>query len=121
MSANVGPCGDKGGSGQAGTGRKSGVPAGDAFLPGTTAAELKRPARREMDAKSSRKYLAAMHRKTGRSSQEIVECIGGNYEAVGAWLADTHKGHLRHPPAEEPVPAQKNAAQDAPEDHGGGA
>ena len=31
-------------------------------------------------------------RKTGKSSQEIAECIGENYEAVGAWLADIHKG-----------------------------
>ena len=57
-------------------GRKSRVPTGDAFLPGTTTAELKRLARREVDAKSSRKYLAAMHRKMGRSNHEIAEYIG---------------------------------------------
>ena len=36
------------------------------------------------------------------------------------WPRST-RGHLRHPPAEEPGPAQENVAQDAPEDHGGGA
>ena len=73
-------------------GRKSRVPEADAFLPGTTAAELRRLAQREMDAKSSRKYLAAMHRKMGRSNQEIAEYIGENYEVVRVWLADVRKG-----------------------------
>ena len=59
-----------------------------------TAAELKRLARREMDAKSSQKYLAAMHRKMDRSGQEIAEYIGENYEVVRVWLADIHKGGI---------------------------
>ena len=108
MSANVDPYGDKGGSGQGGMGRKSGVPEGDAFLPGTTAAELKRLARRETDAKSSQKYLAAMHRKMGKSNQDIAEHIGENYEVVRVWLADIHEGGISAiPRRKSPGPPRK--------------
>ena len=100
---------------------KRGSRGGGAFLSGTTAAELKRLARREVDEKSSRNYLAAMRRKAGKPNYEIAECIGENYKAVRVWLADIYNGHLCRPSAEEPGPARKNAAQDAPEDHGGGA
>ena len=89
-------------------GRKSGVPEGDAFLPGTTAAELKRLARREMDGKSSRKYLAAMHRKMGRSNLEIAEYVGENYEVVRVWLAEIHKeGISAIPRRKSPGPPRK--------------
>ena len=59
-----------------------------------------------------------MHRKMGGSNREIAACLGENCEVVRVWLADIRKGHLRHPLAEEPWPARKNAAQGAPEDHG---
>ena len=63
-------------------------------MPGTTAAELKRLARREMDTKSSRKYLAAMRRKMGRSNRDIAKYIGENYEVVRVWLVDIYRGGI---------------------------
>ena len=89
-------------------GRKSRVPEGNAFLPGTTAAELKRLAQREMDAKSSQKYLAAMHRKMGKSNQEIAAYVGESYEVVRVWLADIHKGGISAiPRRKSPGPPRK--------------
>ena len=61
-----------------------------------------------MDGKSSRKYLAAMHRKMGRSNQEIAEYVGENYEVVRVWLAEIHKGGISAiPRRKSPGPPRK--------------
>ena len=79
----------------------------DAFPPGTTAAGLRRLARREMDAKSSPKCLAAMHRKAGGSNQEIAAYLAENYEVVRVRLADIHKGISAIPWRKSPGPPRK--------------
>ena len=73
-------------------GRKSGVPVGAKFLPGTSANRLGKLSRESNDVKTSRKYLAAMHRKMGKSNGEIAALLGEKYGTVRAWLADMHKG-----------------------------
>lgn len=75
-------------------GRKSTVPTGDAFLPGTTVEELRLMARREADGKSSRKCLAAMHRKRGLSAKEIAVIIGESDNVTRGWLTAIHQGGI---------------------------
>ena len=73
-------------------GRKGSVPAGEGFLPGTSAGELARLARKETDGKTARKYLAAYHRKEGKSFSEIAEITLDTYVAVRNWLVAMHNG-----------------------------
>ena len=63
-------------------------------MPGTSAEALRRLAKREMDALTSRKYMAACHRKAGRSFEEISQMILVPCDAVEDWLAAMHKGGL---------------------------
>ena len=79
-------------------GRKGSVPAGEGFLPGTSAGELARLARKEMDGKTARKYVAAYHRKAGKSFNEIAEIVLDTYVAVRNWLVAMHKGGLEAAP-----------------------
>ena len=55
--------------------------------------------------------------RTGRSPHASARTA----RRSGCGWPTSARGHLRHPLAEEPWPARKNAAQGAPEDHGGGA
>lgn len=59
---------------------------------GTSAETLKLLANREMDALTAKKYMAAYHRKAGRSFEEISQMILASYHAVRAWLLAMHKG-----------------------------
>ena len=67
-------------------GCRSSIPVGPAFLPGTSAEDLRRMARDENDAKNSRKYLAAHHRKKGKYVTEVAEAVGERCETARTWL-----------------------------------
>ena len=73
-------------------GRKGVVPAGEAFLPGTSAEELGRRAREEKDGKSARKYLAAYQRKKGMGIGEIADMLAESYHTARRWLVGIHNG-----------------------------
>ena len=79
------------GVGGAVMGRKSCVPVGDKFLPGTTAKRLEKLSREAADEKTSRKYQAAMHRKMGKTNSEIAVLLGEKYGTIRRWLADMHE------------------------------
>ena len=79
-------------------GRKGSVPAGEGFLLGTSAGELARLARKETDGKTARKYVAAYHRKAGKSFSEIAEMDLDTYVVVRNWLVAMHKGGLEAAP-----------------------
>ena len=82
-------------------------PGGRGFLPGTSAGELARLARKEMDGKTAGKYLAAYHRKAGRSFSEIAETVLGTHAAARNWLAAITRPGGR-PAAQEPRQAQND-------------
>ena len=82
--------------------RKGSIPAGEDFLPGTSAEELGRMAKVEKDGKTARKFLAAHHRKMGSSIAEIAWIVSETYGTARRWLADIHKGGLGA------VPRRKN-------------
>lgn len=79
-------------------GRKGSIPAGNAFMPGTSAEELDRLARKEMDGPTAKRYTAAYHRKMGRSFEEIEDMVRASYDAVRRWLVAMHKGGLEAAP-----------------------
>jgi len=87
--------------------RKGSVPAGEGFMPGTSAGELARLARKETDGKTARKYQAAYHRKADKSVSEIAEMVLDTHIAVRNWLATMHKGDL------EAAPRRARATADA--------
>lgn len=72
-------------------GRRSRIPSGDAFLPGTSAGELKALSRKENDARNAKRYTAAHHRKMGKSVNYIAEAVCEEYETVRLWLARCHR------------------------------
>lgn len=90
LSANAGPCGDKGGSVYR-HGEKVAFPTG-CFLQARPRRSPAVLARREVDTERPRRRPAAARRKTGRSSQDIAACAGENHRAVGAWLDGIHMG-----------------------------
>ena len=81
-----------------GMGRKGSTPAGEEFMPGTSAKELKDLAKREMDALTAKKYTAAYHRKRGLSFKAIGAILLASYHAVRGWLTAMHKGGLEAAP-----------------------
>lgn len=79
-------------------GRKGSIPVGKGFMPGTSAHKLKRLANKEMDALTAKRYMAAYHRKKGRSFNEIAGMVLASYDAVRDWLVKMHKGGLKAAP-----------------------
>lgn len=76
-----------------GMGRKGSTPAGEEFMPGTSAKELKDLAKREMDALTAKKYTAAYHRKRGLS-----------FKAIGAILLASYcSPHIQDPILADPL------------------
>ena len=61
-----------------------------------------------MDGKTAGKYLAAYHRKAGRSFSEIAETFLGTHAAARNWLVAMHNGHRGRPAAQEPRQAQND-------------
>ena len=88
LSANAGPCGDKGGSVYR-HGEKAAFPTG-CFLQARPRRSPAPPCPKGVDAERPRRRPAAARRKTGRSSQEIAACAGENHGASGrGWTAST--------------------------------
>lgn len=115
LSANAGPCGDKGGSVYR-HGEKVAFPTG-CFLQARPRRSPAPPCPKGVVAERPRRRPAAARCKTGRPSQEIAACAGENHGASGrGWTASTWASP---PPPPAEGPARKNAAQEAPKGHGG--
>ena len=72
-------------------GRGSAVPSSGDFLPGVSLEEIRDLAGQDPDPKNAKRYLAAIHRKNGRTLEEIREMVDGPYEKVWRWIARAEK------------------------------
>lgn len=71
--------------------RKAEAPKGEAFLPCTSAAELRKMAKRADNGIDSIRYMAMYMRKCGREIKEISDIIGSPHETVRRWLTRAHR------------------------------
>ena len=71
--------------------QKAEAPKGGAFLPGTSAADLRKMAKRADNGIDSIMYLAMYMRKRGREIKEISDIIGSPHETVRQWLTRAHR------------------------------
>ena len=71
--------------------RNAEAPKGGAFLPGTSAAELRKMAKRADNGIDSIMYMAMYMRKCGREITEISDNIGFPHETVRRWLTRAHR------------------------------
>jgi len=67
-------------------GRKGKIPKGEQYLPQVSLDELTKLYRKEKDGKAKLRLLAYIHRKKGRTQQEIAELLFHPLMTVHDWL-----------------------------------
>ena len=72
-------------------GRRSVVPSSGDFLPGVSLDEIRDLAEQDPDPKNAKRYLAAIHRKKGRTLEEIKEMVDEPYTTVWRWITRVEK------------------------------
>lgn len=72
-------------------GRRPVVPSSDDFLPGVSLDDIWDLAGQDPDPKNVKRYLAAHHRKKGRTLGEIAEIINEPYANAWRWIARMEK------------------------------